>query len=147
ELDRLDAAYEVALRAVKALPAEQALWDRAEQIARQMSSAEPLADAYEEVLQACVPRPERASEAPPSESRERPRLDKAAAVELGQRAVAFYEEWYEDSERVVRILERLLAIDPEDIWAFDRLKLIFDAQERWDDMFALYDRAAATADK
>src|SRR6185295_16303559 len=64
-----------------------------------------------------------------------------------QRAVAFYEEWYEDGSRVVGILERLLEIDPEDTWAFDRLKLIFDAKERWDDLFALYDRAAAGADK
>jgi tetratricopeptide (TPR) repeat protein len=146
ELGRSEDAYAVALRAVRALPAEMALWDRAEQIARQASSAEPLADTYEEVLQASAPRSQRISESP-SDGRERPRLEKAEAVELGQRAVAFYEEWYEDSTRVVRILERLLAIDPEDTWAFDRLKLIFDAHERWDDLFALYDRAAATADK
>ena len=30
-------------------------------------------------------------------------------------------------------------------WAFDRLKLIFDAAERWDELFALYDRAIAAA--
>lgn len=137
ELDKPETAYTVALRAVKDLPAEQTLWDRAEQIARQMSSAEPLADTYEEVL-----RPE-----VPGEITKRKRLEKSDAIELGQRAVAFYEEWYEDGERVVRVLERLLEIDSEDTWAFDRLKLIFDAQERWDELFSLYDRAAASADK
>ncbi|MDF2693980.1 MAG: Exonuclease SbcC, partial [Labilithrix sp.] len=155
ELDRADMAYAVALRAVRALPAEQALWDRAEQIARQLSSAEPLADTYEAVLRpggwssgAGPSLAELAREHEiPEDTGPRPRLDKADAIELGQRAVAFYEEWYEDSERVVRVLERLLQIEPEDTWAFDRLKLIFDSKERWDDLFALYDRAAATADK
>ena len=131
-----DLAYSVALRAVKTLPGELALWDRAEQIARQLSSAEPLADAYEEVLRAD----------PPADPRRVP-LTQADAVELGQRAVAFYEEWYEDNLRVIRVLERLLEIDPADTWAFDRLKLIFDAQERWDDLFSLYDRAAKGADR
>lgn len=126
-------AYAVALRAVKHLPMEQALWDRAEQLARQIPSAEPLADAYEEVLRSGVVPAEGA------------RLEKADAIELGQRAVAFYEEWYEDGARVVRVLERLLEIDPGDTWAFDRLKLVFDANEQWDDLFSLYDRAAASA--
>jgi len=137
EVDRTETAYEVALRAVRDLPGEPPLWDRAEQIARQLSSAEPLADTYEEVLRLLVPQ----------EITRRVPLEKADAIKLGQRAVAFYEEWYEDSERVVRVLERLLEIDPEDTWAFDRLKLIFDSRERWDDLFALYDRAAATAGK
>ncbi|MFO0736875.1 MAG: tetratricopeptide repeat protein [Labilithrix sp.] len=127
DLDRPEDAYKIALRAVQALPGEPALWDRAENIARQITQAEPLADTYEAVL------------------RGENGLNRAEAIELGQRAVAFYEEWYEDSERVVRVLERLLEIDPEDTWAFDRLKLIFDAKERWDDLFSLYDRAAANA--
>ena len=128
DLQRSEDAYQVALKAVRVLPGEPSLWDRAENIARQITSAEPLADMYELVLR------------DPDTT-----LSNAEAVELGQRAVAFYEEWYEDSDRVVRVLERLLEIDPEDTWAFDRLKLIFDAKERWDDLFGLYDRAAATA--
>jgi tetratricopeptide (TPR) repeat protein len=130
DLERPQDAYQVALKGVRLMPGEETLWDRAENIARQLTSAEPLADMYEAVL--------RQANSP---------LDKAHAIELGQRAVAYYEEWYEDSERVVRVLERLLEIDPEDTWAFDRLKLIFDAKERWDDLFSLYDRAAAGADK
>ncbi|MBX3225833.1 MAG: tetratricopeptide repeat protein [Labilithrix sp.] len=135
EYDRGADAYKVALRAVSDLPAELMLWDRAEAIARQVTSADPLADMYEAVLRGTLQNPRAQA------------LSKADAIELGQRAVAFYEEWYEDSDRVVRVLERLLEIDPEDTWAFDRLKLIFDANERWDDLFSLYDRAAEGADK
>jgi golgin subfamily B member 1 len=120
-------AYEVVVRAAEELPHHAALWDRAENLARQLSAPDPLAALYEAVLRRDLPR--------------------ADALELGQRAVAFYEEWFEDGSRVVGILERLLEIEPDDTWAFDRLKLIFDAQERWDDLFALYDRAAASADK
>ena len=127
EVDKGDEAYETVVRAAKELPRHAVLWDRAETIARQLSQPDPVAALYEEVLRQDLP--------------------KGEAIELGQRAVAFYEEWFEDGSRVVGILQRLLEIEPDDTWAFDRLKLIFDAQERWDDLFALYDRAAASADK
>ena len=127
EQNQNERAFEVILRAARELPQEAALWDRAENLARQTSAPEPLAQLYEHVLKGALP--------------------KDQVVELGQRAVAFYEEWFEDGGRVVTILERLLENDPQDGWAFDRLKLIFDAQERWDDLFALYDRAAADADR
>lgn len=127
ELERHDEAFKVVLRAARELPRHAALWDRAENVARQLSSADPLAALYEDVLRQDLPKDE--------------------AIELGQRAVAFYEEWFEDGGRVVGILQRLLEIEPDDTWAFDRLKLIFDAQERWEDLFGLYDRAAASADK
>ena len=120
-------AFAVVLRAAQELPRHATLWDRAEAFARQLSTPDPLAVLYEDVL--------------------RQGLGQDEAIELGQRAVAFHEEWYEDGGRVVGILERLLEIQPDDTWAFDRLKLIFDAQERWDDLFALYDRAAASSDK
>ncbi|MDB4942278.1 MAG: Exonuclease SbcC [Labilithrix sp.] len=120
-------AFEVTLGAARELAHEPSLWDRAEALARQLGSPDPLASLYEEVLRSDLPQ--------------------AEAVELGQRAVAFHEEWFEDGVRVVGILERLLEIQPDDTWAFDRLKMIFDAQERWDDLFALYDRAAESSDK
>lgn len=127
ELGKNDEAFDTVLEAAGKMPTRPQLWDRAENIARQLSAPDRLATLYEEVL--------------------RKDLAKDDAVELGQRAVAFYEEWFEDGVRVVGILERLLEVDQHDTWAFDRLKLIFDAQERWDDLFALYDRAAAGADK
>src|SRR5690606_15218183 len=125
--DDLERSYDAVLRAARALPREMTLWDRAEQIARKAGRGEPLADVFGEILGA--------------------EIDKDLALELGQRAVAFHEEWFEDGGRVVRTLERILEIEPDDLWAFDRLKLILDAQERWEDLFALYDRAASRADR
>lgn len=127
ELGRDEESFQVVLAAARELPQHPTLWDRAENTARQLSTPDPLAQLYHDVLQTNLPKEE--------------------AVELGQRAVAFYEEWFEDGIRVVGILERLLEIEPTDTWAFDRLKLIFDAQERWDDLFALYDRAARDSER
>ncbi len=126
ELGRSKAAFALVLTAARALPREVSLWDRGETLARELEDPEPLAALYEEALRADMPKEE--------------------AIELGQRAVAFYEEWFEDGGRVASVLTRLLEIEPQDLWAFDRLKLIYDAQERWDELFALYDRAAGSAD-
>ncbi len=90
-----------------------ALWERAEALARSLSRPDEVAALYEEVLARALPRDE--------------------ALATGERAVQFYEEWFEDPARVVRILERVLEIDPAADWAFDRLKLVFDSSERWDD--------------
>ncbi len=116
-----DEAYGVLLRALAELPAELVWWDRAEQLARALDRPQELSDLY----QAAIAKP----------------LPTEDALELGQRAVAFHEEWFDDAQAVVRILERMLDLDPGG-WAFDRLKLLFDSQERWDDLFALYDRIA-----
>jgi len=120
-----DEALATIVRAAAELPTIDALWERAEALARTVKRPDEVAALYAKVLASPLARED--------------------ALAIGQRAVAFHEEWFEDSERVVRILERVLEIEPSDPWAFDRLKLIFDAAERWDDMFALYDRAIAAA--
>ncbi len=76
--------------------------------------------------------------------RARSRFD--AVTLLGERGVAFQEEWFEDAEGVVRILERVLEVDPHADWAFNRLKMIFDSGERWAELFALYDRTILLVD-
>ncbi|MCL2779080.1 MAG: tetratricopeptide repeat protein [Polyangiaceae bacterium] len=121
-------AYEVVLAACRESPSQPALWDRAEAIAQELSLPEPLAELYTRVL-----------------TTDTTDLPKDKAIDLGQRAVAFHEEWFDDDDRIIGLLERLVEIDPENEWAFDRLKLIFDSQEHWDDLFALYDRAAHSA--
>ena len=115
------AALATAVRAAREMPEVPALWDRVEELARAIPRADEVAALYEEVLA-------------------RP-LGHDEALTIGERAVQFYEEWFEDSGRVVRILERVLEIEPTADWAFDRLKLLLDSAERWDDLFALYDRA------
>jgi tetratricopeptide (TPR) repeat protein len=120
---RLDLALATALSAVEELPVVDSLLDRAEELARELERPGEVAELYHRALAQPLP--------------------KESALTLGRRAVAFHEEWFEDSAGVVRILERVLEIDLGASWAFDRLKLLFDAAERWDDLFALFDRAAA----
>jgi tetratricopeptide (TPR) repeat protein len=100
-------------------------WCRAEEIARALSRPHEVAALYEEVLA-------------------RPLAGDQASW-LGERAVQFYEEWFDDSSRLVIVLDRVLELNGEAEWAFERLRLVFDAEERWDDLFALYDRALKTA--
>ena len=125
EQNGLETAMATAVRAAREMLSVPALWDRAEALARTLSRPEEMAALYEEVLA-------------------RP-LTHEQARTIGERAVQFYEEWFEDSGRVVRILERVLELDATADWAFDRLKLLLDSSERWDDLFALYDRTLALA--
>ncbi len=115
-----------ALAAALEVPGELAFWERAEEIARETKSPDPVSDAYEDVIGRPLPR--------------------ELIADLGVRAVEFHEEWYEDSRRKISLLERLFDANPQDPWAFDRLKLVFDAEERWDELFNLYDRAIARSD-
>lgn len=64
---------------------------------------------------------------------------------LLERALAFTEEWFDDDDKRVPLLDRLFSLDPEDGVVFDRLKLVYDAAARWDDLFSLYDRVLAVA--
>ena len=120
-----EAALLTTLRGLDEHPDALALWDAAEELARELKTPGGVADAYVAVIGK--------------------KLSPEDAQELGQRAVAFHEEWFDDAARIVGVLERILTIDPAADWAFDRLKLLFDAHEQWDDMFRLYDRAIATA--
>ncbi|HEY2366704.1 MAG TPA: tetratricopeptide repeat protein, partial [Polyangiaceae bacterium] len=117
-----DESYGVLLRALAELPVEFEWWDRAEQLARALDRPQELSDLY----QASIGKD----------------ISVEDAIEIGQRAVAFHEEWFDDAAAVVRILERMVDLDPAG-WAFDRLKLLYDSQERWDELFALYDRILA----
>jgi tetratricopeptide (TPR) repeat protein len=116
-----EGALSAAVRATREMSEVPALWDRAEELARTLLRADEVAALYGEVLAR--------------------NLSREQALVIGERAVQFYEEWFEDPGRVVRILERVLELEPTADWAFDRLKLLLDSSERWDDLFTLYDRA------
>jgi tetratricopeptide (TPR) repeat protein len=126
ERGQFEIALSLVVRGATEMPLAWAMWDRAEALARRLKRPDEVASLYQRVL---------------GQS-----LTQSAALALGERAALFYEEWFEDSGRIVGILERVLEIDPTAQWAFDRLKLLFDAAERWDDLFALYDRALDAAD-
>jgi golgin subfamily B member 1 len=114
----------IALRLAAELPGQFALWDRAEKAARKLSRPQPVIASYERALEQTQ--------------------DVELAEEVGRRLVDFHEEWSEDAEHAVPLLERVYAASGAE-WAFDRLKLAFNASGRWNELFALYDRALERA--
>ncbi|HET7541394.1 MAG TPA: tetratricopeptide repeat protein [Polyangiaceae bacterium] len=113
-------ALRLALRGAEAAPGEAQLWDFAEQMARRLDQPGPVAEAYSRAIERELPA--------------------EIADSLGRKVVEFHEEWFDDPELVVHLLERVTELCPAAEWAFDRLKLSFNAAGRWSDLFALYDR-------
>ncbi|HEY3499126.1 MAG TPA: tetratricopeptide repeat protein, partial [Polyangiaceae bacterium] len=113
-------AQALALQGAEAAPEETELWDIAHETARKLGDPAPIAEAYERALERSLP------------------PDVADA--MGLRMVEFLEEWFDDPDRVMRVLERVLALSPAAEWAFDRLKLTFNSAGRWPELFQLYDR-------
>lgn len=124
--DDPEAALGIALRGAKEHPEAEALWATAERLARRLDRPVPVADAYAELLNAD--------------------LGPDLAETLGRRMVEFHEEWFEEPDRVIGLLRRVLALSPGAGWAFDRLKLAFNAAGRWDDLFDLYDQGLCDLD-
>ncbi len=125
-----DEQVDVALRAACEFPEDGRLWDRAETLGRSAGRAASIAAAYRLVL-----------ESPPAS------LTSADAIEaLGQRAVEFHEEWFDEAEAVLLLLRRTHALAPSSVWTFDRLKLAYAAGERWGELLDLYDATLAVTD-
>ena len=117
-------ALEIAARAAERVPQSEPFWDRAEELARAVKRPEPVAAAYRAVL-----------------ARTEPPLDEETALRVGERGVAFHEEWFDDQEQVAALLRRVIEVAPAAHWAFERLKLVYNAAERWQELFELFDRA------
>lgn len=122
--DQPEEVLRVALRGAEAAPGALQLWDLAERVARRLGTPRPVAEAQARVFEGA--------------------LQAGVADELGRRMVEFHEEWFDEPERVVQLLERILTLSPGSDWAFERLKLSFNAAARWDELFALYDARLAT---
>ncbi|MCC6553830.1 MAG: hypothetical protein IT372_12520, partial [Polyangiaceae bacterium] len=115
-------ALDAALRAVAELPFEMSLWERAESLGRAGKQPERVIAAYTAALDAA-----------------RPGSDPDALEELGRRAVEYHEEWFDAPETTIKLLSRLVELAPGSAWGFERLKLAYNAAERWEDLFTLYD--------
>lgn len=113
--------YELALAAAKDAKIDDELWEAAERCAQKLHDPGPLAEAYAATIGS--------------------QLKPEVAEVLGERIVNFYEEWFDDAERVIGLLRRVLELCPTATWAFDRLKLVFNSNGRWEDLFQLYDWA------
>ncbi|MDC3984289.1 tetratricopeptide repeat protein [Polyangium jinanense] len=134
-LDRPGAAPEIALdlavRAVEELPYDAALWDRAEQLGRDADRPDLVAEAYRKKLESDSVR----------------ELDPDTLDDLGRRSVDYHEEFFfDDQDAVMKLLRRVVDVAPDALWAFERLKLAYNQNERWADLFSLYDQAIERTD-
>jgi len=66
-------------------------------------------------------------------------LDAPTKLRIGERAVAFHDEWYDDSNHAIEILKRLTQLETGGDWAFEKLSLLLTIAERWDELLAEYD--------
>jgi tetratricopeptide (TPR) repeat protein len=109
------------LQSASATPHDESLWDAAEEIARAEERPDEVFAAYREALQRDLPAD--------------------TAVTLGQRAIAFHDEWSADSDALAWLLDRVLLAAPHTDWAFERLSMLYTVGERWDALLGIYDRA------
>ncbi|HEY6079749.1 MAG TPA: tetratricopeptide repeat protein [Polyangiaceae bacterium] len=123
KLDVPEEALKLALRGAEAAPGEEELWGVAEEMARKLDRPGPVAEAYTRTIERELPA--------------------GVADAVGRRVVEFQEEWFDDGERVIALLSRVLSLSPAADWAFDRLKLAFNAQGRYAELFELYDARLA----
>lgn len=130
-------ALGLSVRAAAEMPHAISLWDRAEQIARDLRAPESVAEAYRRALGVGA---DGAREASPLEA-----LAADLIEDVGRRAVEYHEEWFDEPETVAALLRRLVELAPASSWAFERLKLFYNLGERYEDLFTLYDEAVARA--
>lgn len=120
-------ALDVVLAAVREFPGELSLWERADALATSAGRPTDLAETFREVL--------------------RGKHDAGLECELSERAARLHEDKLGDPIGATPYLERVLALSPGNEAAFQRLKDILTAAERWSELESLYDRAArATED-
>lgn len=114
--------FDAAVAAVKKAPADLDTWDRIEELTEELNCSEEVAALYKEVLAQDLP--------------------VELILSLGERAANFFEEWFGDDPTALQdVLIRILEVEPEADWAFQRLTVTFSVTERWDEMLKLYDRA------
>ena len=117
-----------AIAAVQQNPTDRARWERIDELLE--GSQRP--DEVSALFRALIGKP----------------LSDGALADIGQRGLRFYETWYgEDSKELGEFLERVLAIDAQAQWAFERLTVAYTSKERWGDLLDAYDSAIAAADQ
>ena len=114
------------LAETRAEPERADLWDALEELAASLQRPDEVSELFVSVLEHDLPAP--------------------LANTLGERAARFHAEWFgDDAPALVRVLTRVLEIDPTATFALERLAVVFTAAARWAELLALYDRALAAA--
>ena len=128
DLARIDpeVALSNGVRGVLEFPDAIALWDGLERVARDVGRLDVVPEAYRRVLVERV-------------------TDAGLAESLGRRMVHFEEACAMESTHSTEALLKVLVLAPGARWALDRVKLTLGAQARYDDLFAILDRAIEAA--
>ena len=116
-----DSKMKAALKKAQSDPSDDKAWDTLEAWVAESQKPEEVAALFRKVLS--------------------PGLPAELITPVGQRALAFFEEWYAGQSKViVEFLENILALDPGVDWALDRLTILCSVQEQWNELLAAYDR-------
>ncbi|HEY8038469.1 MAG TPA: tetratricopeptide repeat protein [Polyangiaceae bacterium] len=121
------AAFDVVARAAGEFPAELSQWDRLAALAAKTGRAQALVDA----IGAVVP-----PDGPTG-------LPEQVELDLAERAATIFDEKLGDVDRARPYLERMLARQPSNERAFQRLKQILTTREQWTELEVLYERVVA----
>ncbi len=124
ELGDASTAFDVIVRAASDFPAELRLWDRLAGLAAKIDRPQALVDAIVAVVPAvgATGLPERVE------------------LDLADRVATLFDERLDDIEKARPYLERMLARQPGNERAFQRLKQILTTSEQWDELATLYER-------
>ncbi len=114
-------ALVVAERAAAEFPQEESIWQVLEPLAIGMGEPQAVVRAYQRALGQPI--------------------GGEMAERLGRRLLTFAEERAIDPSGLTAALERVLALAPAARWALDRVKLSLSLEQRWPELFGLYDRA------
>jgi golgin subfamily B member 1 len=124
-------AFDVIARAATEFPSDLPTWDRLAALSADTARAADFAA----VLVAAVP-----DEGPTG-------LSERVELDLAERAATLFDEKLGDVDRATPYLERMLARQPGNEKAFQRLKQILTQREQWTELGALYERVVeATGD-
>jgi tetratricopeptide (TPR) repeat protein len=121
----MDQSFAAALRAAESSPESDDAWDHVEELADKLQRPDAVADIYRTVLER--------------------RLAKDVFASVAERAVQFHEEWFGDTpEKISTLMSRIIELDPQADWAFERLTVMLTSTGQWDELLAVYDRILAT---
>jgi len=126
-------AFDVVLRTLNELADDMILWDRAHELAQKAGRPTDLAEAYRAHIIAADP--------------EHRTLSADVELELCDRAATLHDEQLGDADGALPYLKRILAMEPHNDKAFDRLKQILTAAERWGELEDLFNQAAESAEE
>ena len=118
--------FERVQAAAKYAPPTSALWDQLEELSAKLELAERVVAAYTAAI-ACFDAPE-------------------VLEALGQRLVAFAEQWAPDPSAFTDALLRILEVSPKARWALDRVTFVLSQQGRFSELLNWFDRAIAAED-